>query len=248
MSIDHLSIVAIDDEPEILSIITSMITSFFKSHSMSCDIHSYSDGNDFLKQEGEGTYDLFFLDIEMPGIDGISLAKEIHARYPNSSIIFVSNREDKVFDTFEVKPYGFVRKNCFLNDITKTLSQYLVELGRKGTSCPTIVFESDGNQIKIDLDRLLFVECDKHNQTLHTKDGEYVIHYTMARLEETLANYGFRRVHKGFIVNLNEVKSILSDGVIMTDSSFIPINRKKITEFKHEFLKHQKIFGSNVIL
>ena len=70
-----------------------------------------------------------------------------------------------------------------------------------------------------------------------------VIHDVMSHLDEVTAPGGFRFVHKGHIVNLRKVQTILSDDVTLLAGTFIPVSRKKIGEFKEQFLKESKMFG-----
>ncbi len=76
-------------------------------------------------KNGERIYDALFLDIDMPKLDGVELAKALRKRESTVDIIFVSNREDKVFETFPVRPFGFIRKNNFTHDLKDTLHSYI---------------------------------------------------------------------------------------------------------------------------
>ena len=84
-------------------------------------------------REGEAyKYDLVFLDIDMPKYSGMDVAEEIRKKSADTDIIFVSNREDRVFETFSVQPFGFIRKNCFTEDLNATLRQYIQKKARTG--------------------------------------------------------------------------------------------------------------------
>ena len=86
-------------------------------------------------REGEAyKYDLVFLDIDMPKYSGMDVAEEIRKKSADTDIIFVSNREDRVFETFSVQPFGFIRKNCFTEGLNATLRQYIQKKARTGKS------------------------------------------------------------------------------------------------------------------
>lgn len=97
------------------------------------------------------------------------------------------------------------------------------------------------------LDRVLFIECEKHRQVIHlAKQQEtdveetMVIHDVMSHLDEVTAPGGFRFVHKGHIVNLRKVQTILSDDVTLLDGTFIPVSRKKIGDSRNSSLRNRR--------
>ena len=81
-----------DDEQDMLSNVQEVTELFFRTHCVDCDIHTYqrSDNLQYDLQDGV-FYDLFLLDIEMPGLDGMALAQEIHAALPAAKIIFITS-------------------------------------------------------------------------------------------------------------------------------------------------------------
>lgn len=248
MKLINVKVAILDDEKDAVSIIGDSVLSFFSSHAISSQVDRYQEGELFLDNLKKTTYDLIFLDIEMPKYDGITLAKIVRETYPGITIIFISNREDKVFDTFVTQPFGFVRKNHFLSDITNVLNRYLIECEKKKEKLPKMLVKTEGRQLGIEMADILYIECRKHDQKIHTTKEDIVLHDTMSNIEKVTEPYGFKRVHKGFIINMRRVKTIVSDGVIMSDNSFVPINKKKVTEFKHEYLKQQQLFGPSVIV
>ncbi|HHT66890.1 MAG TPA: response regulator transcription factor [Erysipelotrichaceae bacterium] len=243
MKLTNLKIIIIDDEPDILNIIASSVENLFKSHAITCHCEKYSDGNEFLKKEKDASFDIVFLDIDMPCIDGIQLAQKIIEKDSSTTIIFVSNREDRVFETFEVRPYGFVRKTHFLTDITKIINHYILEMEKKEEEKrPKLIIQTDGQQFFVQMEKIIFIESYGHEQTFHLEDEKLTARDTMANIDFVTKKYGFKRVHKSYIINLSKVKAIVKDGVIMSDSSFVPINRKKISKFRQEYLKQLQFF------
>ena len=246
---DKLLIAVCDDERDIVTIVSNSVETILSSHHIRSDVKRFTNPKELLETLETTTYDLVFVDIDMPEMDGISLSKTIFNKTPKTGIIFVSNREDKVFESLEVRPLGFVRKNNFLSDINKIINQFIIECERNtDESSPKLTFQSEGKQLFIDIPEILYFECYDHEQIICLQDKKISIRSTMKAIEDKIVQYGFKRVHKGYIVNLKKIKAIVSDGVIMANDYFIPINRKKIAEFKHEYLKSQTINNDTVII
>ena len=248
MKLEHLNIAVCDDEKNIVTIVSNSIETILSSHSITSSVKQYTNPKDLLVAIDNTFYDLVFIDIDMPEMDGITLSKSIFNKVPKTGIVFVSNREDKVFESLEVRPLGFVRKNNFLSDINKIINQIIIESERVEETNPKMSFQSNGKQIFIDLKDILYFECYNHEQIVYTMDQKISMHSTMKMIEDKTSKYGFKRIHKGYIVNLRKIKVIVTDGVIMINDCFIPINRKKIAEFKHEYLKYQEINSDTIII
>ena len=120
---DNLLIAVCDDEKDIVTIVSNSVETILNSHRIRNDVKRFTNPKELLNTLETTTYDLVFIDIDMPEIDGITLSKTIFNKSPKTGIIFVSNREDKVFESLEVRPLGFVRKNNFLSDINKIINQ-----------------------------------------------------------------------------------------------------------------------------
>lgn len=84
----------------------------FKQHSVECEIDVYTEAYYFQGILRDKKYNLIFLDIDMPEINGIDLAKEIRKNYGDEKVklVFVSSYENFVFETFHYKAYRFIRK------------------------------------------------------------------------------------------------------------------------------------------
>ena len=106
-----IRIAIIDDEQPALLISESTISSYFQTKGHEAKIDAFQNPLSFLANEKEEAYDLVFLDIDMPQRNGIDVAKEIVNIKKDTTLIFLSQREDLVFDTLPLHPFGFIRKS-----------------------------------------------------------------------------------------------------------------------------------------
>ena len=132
---DTLHIAVCDNHVSSLTFITSEITKQIMNMNVQADVASFSSGEDIMCRVSEGIFfDLYILNIEMPKLDGITLALQIRRHQKNPVIIFVSAREEYVFDSFKAHPYSFVRKDHFHEDLSSTLKAFMLEYHKREDS------------------------------------------------------------------------------------------------------------------
>ena len=107
------SIVIVDDDAEMLQRINDQLGEIIRRSGIECTIHVLSSPADM----DDIIYDAYFLDISMPLIDGIELARNIRDRGSMSSIVFISSIESRVFEAMRTQPLRFVRKSHLQTDL-----------------------------------------------------------------------------------------------------------------------------------
>lgn len=195
---------------------------------------------------GSSKYDVVFLDIDMPKISGIDLAKALRKSDKPIDIIFVSNREDKVFDTFAVRPFGFIRKNNFTHDLNDTLRAYI---NTKVISDSQVVLKTANNSVTrtVRVSDIVYIESFRYKQYVYMSDGEQIdIHMTMKELESKLEEFDIIRVYQGYLVNLKYVQRIDRTGVVLNYNNGITINisRDRVQELKAIYLSYLRKMGA----
>lgn len=197
---------------------------------------------------GEGErqirYDLICLDIDMPKLNGIDLGKAIRDNSPETDIIFVSNREDRVFETFSVRPFGFIRKNNFSADLADTLRGYITT---KNDTNNYLAVKTNNNSVtrKLRVADIMYIGSLRDHQFIYMADGEEIdIRMTMDELEEKLAPYDIVRTHKGYLVNYKYMARIDAKGITLTDGKLVGISRNKVQDIKAQYLKYLRKMGA----
>lgn len=101
-----------DDEQDMLSKVQEVTELFFRTHCVDYSINTYqhSDNLQYDLQDGI-SYDLFLLDIEMPGMDGMDLAKEINTILPMAKIIFITSHLEFAVAAYEYSVFRYIPKN-----------------------------------------------------------------------------------------------------------------------------------------
>ena len=89
-----------DDETMFLQTYQKKVSELFQEHNVDCKIDTYTDARRFLEDCEKTSYDLIFLDIDMPGLSGIQLASKFRDKGLDTTLVFVSSHDDFVFETF----------------------------------------------------------------------------------------------------------------------------------------------------
>lgn len=233
-----LKIAICDDESRAVSIISGAVKSVFQDYGMDTAIESFLTPEDLLARLKSYTFDLIFLDITMPKMDGIELAKALKSKQADAKVVFVSSRMDRMFDTFAVQPFGFVRKSHFLEDIGEVIARF-ADLKRADVHDRDLIQFKDGQGvISIDITKVKYIESVKNTQVLHFDSAEERKLYSrMEILEEELKKYGFIRIHKGYLVSASYIRRFDKNEVTLVSGEVLPVGRTRKNEVMDEYLQ-----------
>lgn len=225
----NLQVAVCDDEKRAISIISASIKSIFELHGITVEIDIFSSAKELLSQLETQSYSLLFLDINMPGMDGIDAGQVISRLADAPEIVFVSSNTNRVFDTFAIQPFGFVRKNNFLDDIHETVVRYVKQLEQNGKPSYLIHLKDQQGSITIDTQNLKYIECYKNMQMLHIHQRSEVskLYSRMETLEKSLKDYGFIRIHKGYLVNYAFIRRFDSKSILLSTGEELPVSRSR---------------------
>lgn len=187
-------------------------------------------------------FDLIFLDIDMPGLDGIRFGEQLRVRGCRADIIYVSNMEDKVYEIFHVHPWSFIRKSRYAEELPGVLAEYL-----RARRVPdgTLLLPGDGGQtVSADPAELIYAEAVGKTQKLVFAGAEpALVRTSMHDLETRLSPHGFIRVHKGFLVNYRFIRKITSRSVLLDSGGDLPVGRDRLSAARERYLALMKWKG-----
>lgn len=224
-----------DDEKEQLDLVSDKIREYYSDE---CEIIKYEDGECLLADTRTEHFDVLFLDIVMPGINGIELAEQIREENKNVMIVFVTNSEELAHMGYKCGAFRFVRKS----KLEKELSETAESLKKYFCSANEYVKlkTPDGEIIKAIKD-IKYFEVTGHNVTVISTDEERVCG-TMQEYEDRFGKNGFIRIHKGYLVNFRSIRSIHKLEVRLIDGNALPLSRNRASETK----KKLQEFMSNI--
>lgn len=232
-----IKIALCDDDARALPVIAGAAESAFSSQGIQTEIYRFSSGEELLQAMERTNFHLLLLDIEMPGMDGIAVGKKLREREDETKIVYVSEAETRVFESFQVQPLGFVRKSNFLNDIAAVVELY-VKTSFQEQAGDYLELSTRSGLLTLKSKQVRYIEGSRNYQLLYMdgKKEPVEVKMTMERLEQMTAPYGFIRVHKGYLVNYLYIQRVSTGEVTLIDGTEIPIGRSKVGEVKVKYL------------
>ncbi len=235
-----------DDDTAIFGTITEAAKNAFAQNGAEAEIECFSSPAALEKELGAKVFDLIFLDIEMPEEDGIRFGERLAGLERTPDIIFVSSREDRVFDAFKIHPFGFVRKSLFLQDIGGVIADYVK--ARQDEGARNFVVQTPAGTVTVPVESIRYFEGARKNQLVYTTQNRepITIGLTMKQLEEEFLPRAFLRVHTGYLVNYRYIRRMTATDVILTDGTELPLSRRKAGQIKLDYMELLKKEGSHI--
>jgi len=197
-----------------------------------------------------GEFDAAFLDIAMPGLDGLELASLLGKLSHPPVIVFVTAYDKHAISAFGVGAIDYVLKPIRAERLAAALTKVsrMVQALRAtepGPSTPdtmpALAVDANGRTRYVRRDEVRFAEAHGDYVRLHTPEGVHEVRMPISRLEEYWEDSGFVRVHRGFLVALNAVRELRSDSVggvlAHTDSGDVPVSRRHARELRDRLLR-----------
>lgn len=232
-----LKIALLDDDKTALLISKGAIEGFFQEKNIAISLDAFSSPVNFLSMAKEEGYRLVFLDIDMPELNGLDVGKQVKDINPQTDIIYLSQREDLVFDTLILHPFGFIRKSKIIQDFANVLELFVNTALNINSENKKITFSTKTGTTSADIDSIMYIEGNKNYQTFYLKDGSnFNARVLMGDLESKLKDQGFIRVHKGYLVNYLFIRQIGVNELLLTNNKTLPISNKRKEEIMEEYL------------
>lgn len=228
-----------EDRKEEMNYIRNELTAALNSRRCPVLFHCYTDGRLLLEQLKQSPlqYDIFFLDIEMPGLNGLELCRRIRVDYPDSLVIFISNREELVFQTFEVRPFRFIRKSHFIEELPSLAASIAKELALKNGFRLTVRELHTNAVFAWNINQLIYIEALAKRCRIVSAQDEKIIQYRLKDFETSLREANFLKPHRSFLVNYSFISALEKDSVLLLSGERIPLSRNRSGEIRHQFIR-----------
>ena len=229
--------VVCDDEREIADLVAEKLREFYPDE---CEIKCYVDGKILLADSACELFDAFFLDIEMPTLDGFSLAEKIRADNPFAKIVFVTNHTELSHIGYLYGAFRHVRKFA----LEEELREAALSLKREfDLQSEFLLLKTPLGEIAKAVKDIRYFEVKGHQVTAFFEDTEERVFGTMKEYEERLKSNGFIRIHKSFLVNFRFIESVGKTAVTLTDGTALLLSRNRVAETKRKMM----IFSRNKV-
>lgn len=182
-------------------------------------------------------YDVVFLDIDMPQMSGIDLARKIHERWPNTVIIFITNYIQYAPDGYEVGAFRYLMKNQIAEKLIDYLNLAIIERTKR---LRVITIQINGERINVPVSNILYMESSARIITMHLIEESrpmFQFYGNMSDLEQKLEILGFLRVHKSYLVNMKYIEVFQCRKLELKGGVLIPSSERRYSDLKQRYLK-----------
>ena len=233
-----INIAIVEDSVTDLSLLKEHFFKYSQDKGIEFSIHEFADGIRFLN-EYTSVYDLVFMDIDMPHLNGIDVIKHLRRVDPSANVIFTTNMSQYALQGFELFALGFLVKPITYVSFFTLMDKVLYQLKKREEK---IIVHTKEGIVAIPLNDLQMIEIYAHHICYITDQGVVDASGTLKLLEEQLPMSEFARPNNSTLVNIKYVSSVTSDGLAVGKRT-IYMSRGRKKEFMSKFLSY---YGKNL--
>lgn len=226
-----------DDDNRILEDITRKINAAFSAQEIDAKYVSFSDPRELMEHLETETVDVLFLDIDMPYFSGMDIAGFVNAEGMKTMIVFVTSHDALVYQTFQYRPFGFIRKTHIDEELDELVGRIKTELIHRKQE---LTIQKGQELSRILISEIIYVESEGNYLNISLQNEQIRIRETMSNLEKELEGKAFIRCHKGYLINSDCVAKLRTSEVdIRYNGGFkvIPIGRSYEKEVRRKILE-----------
>jgi two-component system response regulator LytT len=241
---DELTILAVDDERPALDDLARMLHRLPEVETVECA----GSGSEALRALNARAFDAVFIDVRMPDLDGIELARVLRRFDTPPPLVFVSAYESGAVDAFEVEALDYLMKPVSRKGLERAIARINAQLDarerrRRVEGTPAEANGDDGGLVAVDGPRgrtrllsrgtVLYLQAQGDYVRIVADDGGYLLRGRISEIERAWEQHGFARIHRSYIANLRravEVRPQLNGTatLVMDGGVELPIARRKI--------------------
>jgi DNA-binding LytR/AlgR family response regulator len=212
----------------------ALIEHFIRQHDALEYVGSCESAVDAANKLRAGGQDLVFLDVEMPQMSGLDLLKSLNVR---PQVILVTSKKEYALEAFDVDVTDYLLKPPSYGRFIQAVERAQRRAEPEPAAAPPpkengeearsdqddhVFVKTGGRLVKLNLAELLYVEAQGDYMLLHTPSDKYLVHSTMKAMAERLPESDFVRVHRSYVVRLDQIKDI-EDRSLVIGRAVIPI-------------------------
>ena len=221
------AIAVCDDERNAAQYIALSVRERFERRNIPAVVDDFSSSEELVKRLSNTSYDVLLVDIDMPGLDGIELCRRYRECGGDALVVFVSNKESLVFQTFDVRPFRFVRKHRFAREVDMLCTDLIAELERRNDQWLRFRNSRDDTVYSINVQKLMYVEVFDKICRFYSVNHTREIRIKLKELEEHLIPFGFLQIHRSYLVNPYYIYRIDTDIVLLDNGQQLPLSRRR---------------------
>lgn len=241
-----LNIAIVEDESSHAELMKLYIGEWAREHHIGCHFHKFPDAESFLFEwEENRVWDALFLDIQMPGIDGVELARRIRTQDEKVVIVFTTGITDYLQEGYEVAAMHYLVKPLDREKVGKCMERIVKERTAAKTE-HAFLMEVDEikagvavghSKVRFVSEEILYIEAFAHYTEVHLEEGVYRVHEGIGAWKNRMEDEFFVCCHRSYLVNLLYVARIDKAEVVLDNEARLPLSRRNQRAVNAAFIR-----------
>jgi len=211
-------------------------------------VHTTSDGAETVKFLETADVDALFLDIRMPGLDGLDVARLLTRFRRAPCVVFVTAYDEHAVEAFDLHATDYLLKPVREERLTEAVRRVHDALGSGAGEMPaakdeTIAVELGGVTRFVAQSEVHYVEAQGDYVRLHTADGSHLVRVPLTTLEESWSAAGFLRIHRRHLVALHHIDEVRNESghcVVRVGDDILPVSRRHTSELRDMLVRRAR--------
>lgn len=232
-----MKIVIVDDDMFYRDKLSKTIHEDFSSRQQAIKMDLFSSGYQLLVSlENHMFYDVYLLDIDMPGINGLELAEKIRQRDKSGYIIFITNYDKYALQGYKYHAYQYILKDQYKTELLTILNQINEEM-TKQKNCYYVI-QTNNKYEKFLLKEILYLVKEGKNIIFYCNTAEYRERITMEQVYNRLPHDEFIFIDRGQVVNMYYVTRFRQQEIELNHEKILHVSRNMLSDVRHNLAQY----------
>ena len=229
-----------DDDAQARMQMANILEGYAAACRLSLRYQLFDNAEDMLRAAARERFTHFFLDVMMPGMDGMAAARELRRFDPDARLVFLTSFSEFAYQSYRVRAYDYLLKPVQPQMLTELIDRMRAEEA-EAEAC--IDIQNGRSIFRIPYNRLACLEVYQKKLFFHLTDGQIrTMPGTIVGFEaELLTRPDFVKIHRSYIVNLNQVSELSPEGCILFSGKNLPVSRLLYPQVRRAYMAH--LFG-----
>jgi DNA-binding LytR/AlgR family response regulator len=205
------------------------------------DIRTCASAREALKILGDGDVDAVFLDVAMPGLNGLELASVLGRFKEPPRVVFVTAHSEHAVEAFDLRAVDYLLKPVREERLREAVRR-ICDTGASAPDEETLPVELGGVTRFVPRSEVRYVEAQGDYVRLHTATGSHLVRLPISALEERWGDAGFIRIHRSLLVALSQISEVRAEGgryAVVIDGRELQVSRR-LTPALRDLLRRQR--------
>lgn len=233
-----LKIAVLDDQEEYVKQIRDLTTQSMQNLGVPYRFKKYTQTKELLSDLQEKEYcDIYLLDVEMPEMSGLEVARSIRKECWGPVIIYITNHVEYAVEAFEVNAYRYIPKSMLEEKLPEALAALIAQLEQVEDEVYKI---ERGYQFeRIPFQEIYYLKKEEKYVLIVHKRGQSRVRKTLAEMMDDLGHSDyFIKIDRSYVVNVLHIMSLKNQQILLRDGSTLPVSKPRLVQVKREILEY----------